>query len=58
LIREIAQLMFWEASADLPVESYTVMTAARRVPGSALHQRIVWCQFAGGDWEWPTRLSI
>ena len=40
LVREIAQLLFWEASADLPVESYTVTTPLADCPAQRLHQRM------------------
>lgn len=40
LVREIAQLLFWEASADLPIEGYTVTTPLADSPAQRLHQRI------------------
>jgi uracil phosphoribosyltransferase len=40
LVREIAQLLFWEASADLPVEPYTVTTPLAECAAQRLHRRI------------------
>jgi uracil phosphoribosyltransferase len=40
LVREIAQLLFWEASADLSVETTTVMTPLAESPAHRLTQRI------------------
>src|SRR5476651_2717058 len=40
LVREIAQLLFWEASADLPMEPYTVTTPLAECPAQRLRQRI------------------
>jgi uracil phosphoribosyltransferase len=40
LVREIAQLLFWEASADLPLEPYTVTTPLAECPAQRLRQRI------------------
>ena len=40
LVREIAQLLFWEASADLPVETYRVTTPLAECPAQRLHQRV------------------
>src|ERR1019366_8488482 len=40
LVREIAQLLFWEASADLPVETYTVTTPLADCRAQRLHQRL------------------
>ena len=40
LVREIAQLLFWEASQDLGLESYTVKTPLAECPSHRLRQRI------------------
>jgi uracil phosphoribosyltransferase len=40
LVREIAQLLFWEASADLPVEPCTVTTPLAECGARRLHQRV------------------
>jgi uracil phosphoribosyltransferase len=40
LVREIAQLLFWEATADLPVETYTVTTPLAECAAQRLAQRI------------------
>jgi uracil phosphoribosyltransferase len=40
LVREIAQLLFWEASADLPTESCTVMTPLAECDAQRLRQQI------------------
>src|SRR5437660_3237830 len=40
LVREIAQLLFWEATQDLPVETYSVKTPLADCPAQRLHQRI------------------
>ncbi len=40
LVREIAQLLFWEASRDLAVESYTVATPLADCSAQRLQQRI------------------
>jgi uracil phosphoribosyltransferase len=40
LVREIAQLLFWEASRDLPVETYSVTTPLAECPAQRLHPRI------------------
>jgi uracil phosphoribosyltransferase len=40
LVHEIAQLLFWEASADLAVEACTVMTPLAECPAKRLHQTI------------------
>src|SRR4051794_17510240 len=40
LVREIAQLLFWEASADLSVENYAVQTPLAECTARRLHQTI------------------
>jgi uracil phosphoribosyltransferase len=40
LVREIAQLLFWEASRDLPVETYSVTTPLAECLAERLQQRI------------------
>src|SRR5579862_4228676 len=40
LVREIAQLLFWEATHDLSVESYPVKTPLAECAGQRIHQRI------------------
>lgn len=40
LVREIAQLLFWEASQDLPVESFPVKTPLADCPSQRIAQRI------------------
>jgi uracil phosphoribosyltransferase len=40
LVREIAHLLFWEASADLHLETYTVTTPLAECPAQRLPQRI------------------
>ena len=40
LVREIAQLLFWEASQDLPVESHSVKTPLADCPSQRIVQRI------------------
>ncbi len=40
LVREIAQLLFWEASADLPLEACTVTTPLAECAAQRLHQNI------------------
>jgi uracil phosphoribosyltransferase len=40
LVREIAQLMFWEATQDLPVEPYQVTTPLAECSAQRLTQRI------------------
>ena len=40
LVREIAQLLFWEASGDLPLESYTVRSPLAECPAQRLGQRV------------------
>lgn len=40
LVHEIAQLLFWEASADLPVEPCTVLTPLAESPAKRLCQRV------------------
>jgi uracil phosphoribosyltransferase len=40
LVREIAQLLFWEASRDLPVETHSVMTPLAQCQAQRLSERI------------------
>jgi uracil phosphoribosyltransferase len=40
LVREIAQLLFWEASHDLTVATYTVQTPLADCPSQRIDQRI------------------
>src|SRR5204863_7287865 len=40
LVREIAQLLFWEASRDLKLEAYPVQSPLAECEGQRLHQRI------------------
>jgi uracil phosphoribosyltransferase len=40
LVREIAQLLFWEASHDLSVATYTVQTPLADCPSKRIDQRI------------------
>jgi uracil phosphoribosyltransferase len=40
LVHEIAQLLFWEASADLALENCTVMTPLAECPAKRLRQNI------------------
>ncbi len=40
LVREIAQLLFWEAAADLATEKYTVTTPLSPCPAERVKQRI------------------
>jgi uracil phosphoribosyltransferase len=40
LVHEIAQLLFWEATQDLPVETYCVTTPLAECPAQRLQQRI------------------
>ena len=40
LVREIAQLLFWEASQDLPLEAYSVRTPLADCASHRIYQRI------------------
>ncbi len=40
LVREIAQLLFWEATTNLPVQGHTVATPLSLCPSERIHQRI------------------
>src|SRR5262245_15650708 len=40
LVREIAQLLFWEATQDLPVETHTVTTPLAECAAQRISQRI------------------
>ena len=40
LVREIAQLLFWEATCDLSVETYPVTTPLAECTGQRIYQRI------------------
>ena len=40
LVREIAQLLFWEATQDVPIESYKVITPLAECTAQRLYQRI------------------
>src|SRR5262245_50354350 len=40
LVREIAQLLFWEASHDLSVATYTVRTPLADCPSQRIDQRL------------------
>jgi uracil phosphoribosyltransferase len=52
LVREIAALLTYEATADLITQPRTVQTPLAAIEGVEVMEKSVWCPFYAPGWGW------